>query len=130
MQLVDTDNAPAPRGHYAQGVTHDGFLFVSAQLPIDPITGKQEKGSIDKQTLQVLKNILAIVEAAGGDKSTVVKITVYVTDISLWAKVNAVYAEFFGDFRPARAVVPVKDLHHGVLLEMEAIAVIPANKET
>ncbi len=128
MQLVDTDNAPAPRGHYAQGVTHDGFLFVSAQLPIDPITGKHEKGSIDKQTIQVLKNVLAIVEAAGGDKSTVVKITVYVTDISLWAKVNAVYAEFFGNFRPARSVVPVKDLHHGVLLEMEAIAVVPTNK--
>ena len=125
MRRIDTRNAPSPGGHYAQGVSHGGFLFVSGQLPIDARTKEKKTGAIEEQTQQVLDNVLAIVVAAGGDKSHIVKTTVYVSDIELWERVNKVYAEFFGLYRPARAIVPVKELHHGFQIEIEAVAALP-----
>ncbi len=125
MRRIDTKDAPSPGGHYAQGVSHGGFLFVSGQLPIDAKTGEKKTGAIEEQTQQVLDNVLAIVVAAGGDKSHIVKTTVYVSDIELWERVNKVYAEFFGLYRPARAIVPVKELHHGFQIEIEAVAALP-----
>jgi 2-iminobutanoate/2-iminopropanoate deaminase len=125
MRRIETDDAPAPGGHYAQGVSHGGFLFVSGQLPIDPKTGETNAGSIEEQTRLVLDNVLAVVSAAGGDRSNIVKTTVYVSDIRLWDRVDAVYTAFFGLYRPARAVVPVKELHHGLDIEIEAVAAIP-----
>ena len=125
MRRIDTKDAPSPGGHYAQGVSHGGFLFVSGQLPIDAKTGEKKTGAIEEQTQQVLDNVLAIVVAAGGDKSHIVKTTVYVSDIELWERVNEVYAEFFGLYRPARAIVPVKELHHGFQIEIEAVAALP-----
>jgi len=124
VRRIDTDKAPKPGGHYAQGVSQSGFVFVSGQLPIVPATGEKIKGSIEEQTQQVLENVLAVVEAAGSDKSRILKTTVYVSDIELWDRVNDVYAAFFGLYRPARAVVPVKELHHGFQIEIEAIATI------
>ena len=125
MRRIDTKDAPSPGGHYAQGVSHGGFLFVSGQLPIDARTKEKKTGAIEEQTQQVLDNVLAIVVAAGGDKSHIVKTTVYVSDIELWERVNEVYAEFFGLYRPARAIVPVKELHHGFQIEIEAVAALP-----
>jgi 2-iminobutanoate/2-iminopropanoate deaminase len=125
MRRIQTNDAPSPGGHYAQGVSHGGFLFVSGQLPIDAKTGEKKTGAIEEQTQQVLDNVLAIVVAAGGDKSHIVKTTVYVSDIELWERVNEVYAEFFGLYRPARAIVPVKELHHGFQIEIEAVAALP-----
>ncbi len=125
MRRIQTDDAPSPGGHYAQGVSHGGFLFVSGQLPIDPKTGEKKTGAIEQQTRQVLENVLAVVVASGGDKSHIVKTTVYVSDIELWGRVNEVYAEFFGLYRPARAIVPVKELHHGFQIEIEAVAALP-----
>ena len=119
MRRVHTDDAPAPGGHYAQGVSHGGFLFVSGQLPV-------ESGTLEDETRQVLDNVLAIVVAAGGDKSSIVKTTVYITDIAHWSRVNEIYAEFFGLYRPARAIVPVKELHHGFQVEIEAVAALDA----
>lgn len=124
MRRIQTEDAPAPGGHYAQAVAHGGFLFVSGQLPLDPRTGEAKTGSIEDQTQQALENVLAIVEAAGSDKAHVVKTTLYVSDIALWERVNAVYAKFFGLYRPARAIVPVKELHHGVQIEIEAVAAL------
>ncbi len=124
MRRIETNKAPKPGGHYAQGVSQGGFLFVSGQLPIVPETGEKIKGSIEEQTQQVLENVLAVVEAAGSDKSRILKTTVYVSDIDLWDSVNDVYAGFFSLFRPARAAVPVKELHHGFQIEIEAIATI------
>ena len=124
MRRIDTKDAPSPGGHYAQGVSHGGFLFVSGQLPIDAKTGEKKTGAIEEQTQQVLDNVLAIVVAAGGDKSHIVKTTVYVSDIELWERVNEVYAEFFGLYRPARAIVPVKELRHGFQIEIEAVAAL------
>ena len=125
MRRIQTDDAPSPGGHYAQGVSHGGFLFVSGQLPIDAKTGEKKTGAIEQQTRQVLENVLAVVVASGGDKSHIVKTTVYVSDIELKGRVNEVYAEFFGLYRPARAIVPVKELHHGFQIEIEAVAALP-----
>ena len=97
-------------------------MFVAGQLAIDPETGARLTGSIEEQTEQCLKNIGEILKAAGSDLSRVLKMTVYISDIELWTAVNAVYSRVMGDHRPARAVVPVKDLHYGFKIEIEAIA--------
>jgi 2-iminobutanoate/2-iminopropanoate deaminase len=124
VKRITTLHAPKPGGHYSQGVVHGGLLFVSGQLPIDPRTGEKCAGGVEEQTRQALENVLAIVEAAGSDRSRVLKTTVYITDVALWARVNAVYAEVFGHDRPARAMVPVKHLHHGFDIEVEAVAAV------
>lgn len=123
MQFISTDKAPLAGGHYSQAIEHNGLIFISGQLPIHPETGEKILGPIEEQTLQVLKNIEAIAVAAGSDLNHILKTTVYVSDIDLWGKVNEVYAAFFGSHKPARAVVPVKTLHYGFLIEIEAIAV-------
>ena len=119
---VSTPNAPAAGGHYSQAVVYNGLVFVSGQLAIDPRTGARLTGPIEEQTEQCLKNISEILKASGSDLSRVLKMTVYVSDIELWSAVNAVYARVMGDHRPARAVVPVKDLHYGFKIEIEAVA--------
>ena len=124
INQVFTPNAPAPAGHYSQAVVHNGLVYVAGQLPIDPKTGEKKLGSIEEQTEQTLNNVRAILQAAGSDLSRVLKMTVYVSEIGLWGKVNEVYARVMGDHRPARAVVPVKDLHHGFQIEIEAIAAL------
>ena len=124
MEQILTPNAPAPAGHYAQAIVHRGLVYVSGQLPVDPATGAKRTGSIEEQTLQALENIEAILQAAGSDLEHVLKTTVYVSDIQLWDRVNAVYARFFGDHRPARAVVPTRELHYGFKIEIEAIAAL------
>ncbi len=124
MIEVSTQNAPKPAGHYSQAITHNNIVYVSGQLPIDPKTGEKRLGSIEEQTEQALKNVSEILKAAGCNLNRVIKTTVYVSDIKLWGRVNAVYSNFFGDHRPARAVVPTKDLHFGFQIEIEAIAAI------
>ncbi|HUS85666.1 MAG TPA: Rid family detoxifying hydrolase [Bacteroidales bacterium] len=119
-----TVNAPEPAGHYSQAVIHDGIVYVSGQLPVNPFTGEKVTGSIEEQTRQVLENIGIILKDCGSSRNSVLKTTVYVSDISLWGRVNEVYGAFFGDHKPARAVVPVKELHFGFLVEIEAVAII------
>jgi len=124
INFVETPNAPKPGGHYSQAVIHNGLIYVAGQLPIDPMTGEKKLGSIEEQTEQVLANLRSIVESAGSSMSRVLKTTVYVSDIELWGKVNEIYARAFGEHRPARAVVPVKELHFGFKIEIEAIAAV------
>lgn len=124
INKILTTNAPVPAGHYSQAVVYNGMVFISGQIPIVPSTGEKLTGPIEEQTLQVLTNIKAIVEASGSEISKIVKVTVYISDMELWGEVNKVYAAFFGDHKPARAIVPVKDLHYGCKIEMEAIAVL------
>jgi 2-iminobutanoate/2-iminopropanoate deaminase len=124
MKEIFTLNAPKPAGHYAQGIVHQGLVFVSGQLPIDPATGDKCLGSIEEQTRLALRNIEAILMAANSSKDLVLKATVYVSEIELWGRVNAVYQEFFGGHRPARAVVPTRDLHYGFKVEIEVIAAV------
>ena len=124
MEPISTPSAPKPAGHYAQAQVHDGLVYVSGQLPIDPASDDRTVGSIEDQTRQALANVEAILVAAGSGKNHVLKVTMYVSDIALWGKVNEVYAAFFGDHRPARAVVPCNELHFGYQVEIDAIAVV------
>ena len=126
IKRIETKNAPAAGGHYSQAVVHNGLVFVSGQLSIDPLTGEKKLGSIEEQTEQVLKNIAEILKAANSDFSRVLKMTVYVADIELWSAVNQVYARVLGENRPARAVIPTGKLHYGFLIEIDAIAATAA----
>ncbi len=119
---VHTQDAPTPAGHYSQAVVYNGLVYVAGQLAIDPRTGEKKLGSIEEQTEQALKNVSEILKAADSDLSRVLKMTVYISDISLWGAVNEVYARVLGDHRPARAVIPTRELHHGFLIEVDAVA--------
>jgi 2-iminobutanoate/2-iminopropanoate deaminase len=111
MYRINTADAPQPAGHYSQGVVHNGTLYVSGQLPIDPQTGEKCLDSVEDQTRQTLKNVAAVLAAAGADLGNVLKVTVYVSDIE-------------GEHRPARCVVPTRTLHHGFQVEIEAVAFV------
>ena len=122
IRVISTANAPTPRGHYSQAVVANGLVFVAGQVAIDPKTQEPKPGPIEEQTHQVLANLAAILDAAGTTIERVVKTTVYLSDMSLFGRVNEVYAEFFGDHCPARAIVPVRELRNGLQVEIEAIA--------
>lgn len=124
IRTFNTSNAPKPGGHYSQAVIHNDTIYISGQLPVNPFTGEKVTGDIETQTRQVLENIRIILKDAGSDLSKVIKSTIYISDISLWGKVNEVYAGFFGNHKPARAVVPTKELHYGFLVEIEVIAAL------
>jgi 2-iminobutanoate/2-iminopropanoate deaminase len=119
---VHTQDAPTPGGHYSQAVVYNGMVFVAGQISIDPRTGEKMLGSIEEQTEQALKNVGEILKAANSDLSRVLKMTVYVSDIDLWGRVNEVYARVMGEHRPARAVIPTGELHYGFLIEIDAVA--------
>lgn len=123
METVNTPDAPEPGGHYSQAIVHGDFVFVSGQLPIHPDTGKKETGPIESQASLVLANLKTILEAAGSSLDHVVKTTIYIQDMRYWDTVNRIYADYFDGHKPARAVVPAPGLHHGFLIEMEAVAV-------
>ena len=122
IRTIQTEKAPIPAGHYSQAVVYNGLVFVAGQLAIDPQSGERKLGSIEEQTEQALKNVSEILKAAGSDMNLVLKMTVFVTDIGLWERVNEVYSRVLGEHRPARAVIPTRDLHHGFLIEIDAIA--------
>jgi 2-iminobutanoate/2-iminopropanoate deaminase len=124
-QPVFTPDAPRPAGHYSQAMVHDGTVYVAGQLPVDPATGRRlTQATVEKQAEQALRNLAAILSEAGSDLAHVLRVTVYVSDIALWERVNAVYSAFFGDARPARTVVPTGSLHHGLLVEVDAVAAL------
>lgn len=124
MEFIQTASAPLPAGHYSQAVVHNGLVFVSGILPITAEGTKLTDANIELQTLQVLQNLEAILHAAGASKATVLKTTVYVSDIEDWPKINPIYAAFFEQHRPARAIVPVGTLHYGLNIEIEAVAAV------
>lgn len=121
MRIVNTDQAPKPGGHYSQAIQSGSLLFISGQLPITP-EGHKLTGDIRQQIHQVLENIIAITIAAGGQITSLIKTTVYIADMSYWPIVNEIYQQKFGDHRPARAIVPVTELHYGFGVEIEAVA--------
>jgi 2-iminobutanoate/2-iminopropanoate deaminase len=124
MQKVQVKDTPTPKGHYSQAVASNGFIFVSGQLPMNLETGEIENGEIELQTELALRNVERILHAAGSDLNHVLQITIYISDIELWGKVNEVYASVLGGHKPARAIVPVKDLHFGTKIEIQAIAAV------
>lgn len=124
MRLIETDRAPRPGGHYSQAVVHNGTVYVAGQLPIDPADPKGAPGDAASQTRQALENVRHILEAAGSGLDLALQMTLYVSDIAHWGEVNRVYTEMLGDHRPARAVVPTRDLHYGYLVEIQAIGAL------
>ena len=123
MKPVSTGNAPAAIGPYSQGVDSGaGLVFLSGQLPIDPATGAFPEGGVREQTRQSLRNVQAILAAAGLNLSDVVKTTVFLADMGDFAAMNEVYAQFFSEPFPARSAVAVKTLPKGALVEIECIA--------
>ncbi|MBA3716570.1 MAG: RidA family protein [Pyrinomonadaceae bacterium] len=126
IEQVQTRKAPAPVGHYSQAVVYGGLVYISGQVATNPATGEPQTTSIEAQTEQALQNVQAILQAADSDLERVLKMTIYISDISLWDAVNTVYANIMGSTRPARAIVPVKELGKGLLIEIEAIAAIRA----
>lgn len=124
MKSVQPPNQPTPKGHYSPGIEHDGLIYVSGQLPMDLVTREPFAGDIETQTELALRNVEAVLNAAGSDLNHVLQMTIYVSDIELWGAVNKKYAEIMGDHRPARAIVPVKDLHFDTKIEIQAIAAV------
>lgn len=122
MKTISTANAPAAIGPYAQGNIVGGLLFASGQIPLDPETGGIVGSTIEEQTAQVMKNVAAILEAAGTDFDHVVKTTCFLNDMNDFAAFNAEYAKSFGEVRPARSAVAVEKLPKGALVEVEVIA--------
>jgi len=122
-RIINTTNAPAAIGPYSQAVEANGTLYISGQIPINPAIGKVTEGDITVQTAQVMKNIGAILEAAGYSYSDVVKSTCLLSDMANFKAMNEVYATFYPENPPARAAFAVKDLPLGVLIEIETIAV-------
>ena len=122
MKTISTANAPAAIGPYAQGNIAGGLLFASGQIPLDPATGELVGSTIEEQTAQVMKNVAAILEAAGTDFDHVVKTTCFLNDMNDFAAFNVEYAKSFGEVRPARSAVAVEKLPKGALVEVEVIA--------
>ena len=120
--VVSTDRAPAPAGHYSQAVASGGLLFISGQLPVRPDGTVLAGAPFEVQAAQAIDNLLAILAAAGGKPSQLVRVTAYIVDVAHWPRFNATYAARLGDARPARSVVPVPQLHHGCLVEIDAVA--------
>ncbi len=123
MKNIQTLNAPQAVGPYSQGVLVKDTLYVSGQIPFIPETMTLVSSDISDQTRQSLSNILAIVEAAGLKKEDIVRCGVFMTDLSDFSKMNVIYAEFFGNHKPARAAVEVRRLPKDVLVEIDAIAI-------
>lgn len=124
-QRISTPKAPAALGPYSQGVASGNLLFVSGQTPIDPATGALVAGDIEAATRQVIKNIQAILQAAGAGLEHVLKTTVFLTDMGNFKRMNAVYAEYFTGTPPARSTIQVSALPMSAEVEIEAIARLP-----
>ena len=124
MEIVATDGAPKAIGPYCQAITHAGLVYCSGQIPLDPATMKVVAGDIEVQTDQVLKNLTAVLQAAGSDPSKVLKTIVFLSNLEDFPKMNAVYERAFGGHTPARSTVQVARLPLDVLVEIECIATL------
>ncbi len=125
MREILIDTKAVNKGHYVPGVISRGVLYISGQLPMNHETGIMETGDIAAQARMALHNVDLVLRAAGTSRESVTMCRVYIPDMALWDEVNSIYAEFFGEHKPARVVVPTRELHHGVLVEIEATAEMP-----
>lgn len=124
-ETIKSRQAPPAIGPYVQAVKAEGWVYVSGQIPLDPVTGEVVGQTIEEQTERVIQNLRAIVRSAGGDLGNVVKTTVYLKDLNEYAKMNEAYAKGFGRATPARATVEVSNLPKGVKIEIDAVAHVP-----
>ena len=124
MQQVNPSNMATPGGHYSHASIANGLVFVSGQLPISPSGELLNQLSFEEQVKQTLSNVKTVLEAAGSSVAQLVQVRVYITSISNWPSFNQIYKEWAGQSLPARAVVPVPELHYGFSIEVEAIGVV------
>ncbi len=124
IQYIRTENAPLPAGHYSQATVFNNMVFVAGQLPIRPGSSEKIPGTIEEQAKQVLSNVEQVLLAANSDLNHVLRVTIYISDMELWGAVNNIYTEIFGTSKPARAIVPVNELHYGYSIEVTAIAAV------
>ena len=122
MQVVFSDKAPAAVGPFSQAIQSNGMLYLSGQLPLDPTTMKFAADNVTGQAQQIFRNISAVLTEAGSERNSVVKTTVFLSDMNNFAEFNAAYAEFFGEHKPARSCVEVARLPLDALVEIELIA--------
>lgn len=123
IEEITAGSLPRPAGHYSHATRAKGFVFVSGQLPVSSDGAPQPDASFEEQVELVVGNLRAILAAAGTDIDHLVRVTAYIVGVENWGKFNAVYASLLSHTRPARTVVPVAELHHGCLVEIDAIAV-------
>jgi reactive intermediate/imine deaminase len=124
MQQVNPSNMATPGGHYSHASIANGLVFVSGQLPISPSGELLNQLSFEEQVKQTLSNVKTVLEAAGSSVAQLVQVRVYITSISNWPSFNQIYKEWAGQSLPARAVVPVPELHYGFLIEIEAVGIV------
>lgn len=124
LRRVQTDQAPAAIGPYSQAIVHAGVVHTAGQIPIDPATGEMVSGDVAAQTDRVLRNLQAVLAAAGASLATAVKTTVFLRDMGDFAAMNEVYGRFFGDHRPARSTVQVAQLPRDAAVEIEVVAAV------
>lgn len=126
LKHVTTANAPAAIGPYSQAVIANGFLFTAGQIALDPTTGEMSSGSVKEQTEIVMRNLSAVITAAGATWTDVVRATVYLHDMAAFPVVNEVYGRWLGDARPARSTVQVSALPRGGLVEIDLVVALPS----
>lgn len=123
MKIINTPKAPTPVGPYSQAIVVDNFIFCSGQIGLDPNTNQLVEG-LENQFHQIMQNIRSILEEAGTSLDKVVKVTIFITDISKFSMVNELYSQYFSDHKPARSTVEVSNLPKNALIEIEVLAVI------
>lgn len=123
-EIVHTDKAPKAIGPYSQAIRTETMIYTAGQTGLDPVTGELVAGGVEEQTRQVLANLQNVIEAAGSTLANVVKTTVFLKDMNDFLKMNAIYAEFFGENPPARSTVAVAGLPKGGLVEIEAVVLV------
>ena len=126
MEFVTPKFKGTNKGHYSPGVISNGILYISGQVSVDPDTRQVVEGGVEEHMAQALSNLERVLTEAGLTRNDVVQCRIYIPDMALWDRVNVAYAQFFGDHKPARTVVPVLPLHFGCLVEIEAIAEVRA----
>lgn len=123
MKIIKTEKIPAPKGHYSPVIEHNKILYISGQIPTDPVTGIVPV-AIEEQTKLVFSKIELLLRESGSSMNQVLQVRIFLSDMDLWDTVNKLYAGIFGDHKPARCVVPAGKLHFGSLLEVEAVAFV------
>lgn len=124
-QVIQTDRAPRAIGIYSQAIKAKNLVFLSGQIPLDPMTMELVSGDIETQIIQVFKNLAAVTHEAGGDLTNIVRLGIYLTDLSYFPHVNRIMAEYFSEPYPARSTIEVSALPKGAAVEMDAIMVLP-----
>lgn len=129
MEFIHTEQSKKSNGHYCPALIHNGIAYISGQLPINyGVKEKMPQGSIKEQTKQALANLEVVLIRCGSNKKSVLKTTVYISDMKDWEEVNQAYADFFGEHKPARTIVPTANLHFNSLIEIDAVAAVESKE--